>query len=184
MKRILIFVLLLISNSTHKIEKLDAPIKRNVIVQETLLLKLPKEPETLLLQENSVISSEIGEEESNTEEDDVSEVVEDNLSYLWQGETLNRVNGLVEGPNGKETYYNLPMEGVIEIMNSLGFNYEYWVREDGVKMFGEYVMCAANLEIRPRGTILQTTLGAAIVCDTGTFAAKEPLQIDIAVDWK
>lgn len=101
----------------------------------------------------------------------------------WQGKVLNSTNGAVEGPSGRETYYNLDMSGVISIMRSMGYKHEYWVRNDGVKMFGEYVMCAANLDIRPKGTIIDTTLGKGIVCDTGSFAQANPTQIDIAVNW-
>ena len=63
-------------------------------------------------------------------------------------------------------------------------DYPYWVREDGVKMLGSYVMVAANYEIRPKGTIIESSLGYAIVCDTGGFAKKNPTQIDVAVTWR
>ena len=79
------------------------------------------------------------------------------------------------------------MDGVIKIMRHLGYEeslYPYWIRHDGVKMFGNYIMIAANLEIHPRGSIVETSLGAAIVCDTGSFAYNEPYQVDIAVTWK
>ena len=103
--------------------------------------------------------------------------------FQWQGVVLSPSNGAVEGPSGRETYYNLDMSGVISIMRSNGYEYEYWVRDDGVKMFGEYVMCAANLDLRPRGSIIETSLGIGIVCDTGGFAAENPRQLDIAVNW-
>lgn len=109
--------------------------------------------------------------------------VEETVGESWDGPILNRVNGTVKGPSGKETYYNLNMSKVVSIMRNLGYDYEYWVRDDGVKMFGEYIMCAANLKIRPKGTILETSLGTAIVCDTGGFAKSNPRQIDIAVNW-
>lgn len=86
----------------------------------------------------------------------------------------------------KETYYNLSMDGVIDIMRNCGFDestYPYWVREDGVKMLGDYVMVAANLDRHPRGSLIHTSLGLGIVCDTGSFAIDNPSQIDIAVDW-
>lgn len=101
----------------------------------------------------------------------------------WTGDILNSRNGVVDGPNGKETYYNLDMSGVISIMQDLGYDYEYHIREDGVKMYGPYIICAANLDLRPRGTILETSLGTAIVCDTGDFAKTDTTQIDIAVNW-
>ena len=96
---------------------------------------------------------------------------------------LNRTLGTVMGPSGKETFYNLDMSGVIAIMQSMGYYADYWVREDGVKMYGDYIMVAANLSIRPKGTIVQTSLGMGIVVDTGGFAATNPYQLDIATTW-
>ena len=75
------------------------------------------------------------------------------------------------------------MSGVISIMRGIGNNDQYWVRSDGVKMLGDYVMVAANLNIRPRGSLVETSLGTGIVCDTGGFAAVNPTQLDIAVNW-
>ena len=104
----------------------------------------------------------------------------------WSGDVLTKSKGVVQGPSGKESYYNLNMSGVISAMRYLGFSeeeYTYWVREDGVKMFGPYVIVAANLELRPKGTTLPSSLGTAIVCDTGGFAYSNPTQLDIAVSW-
>lgn len=101
----------------------------------------------------------------------------------WDGTKLNKRNGTIQGPSGKETYYNLKMDGVIRIMRRMGNNDEYWIREDGVKMLGDYVMIAANLDLRPRGSLVETSLGLGIVCDTGGFAKNNPTQIDIAVAW-
>jgi hypothetical protein len=50
-------------------------------------------------------------------------------------------------------------------------------------MLGDYIMCAANLDVFPRGTLVESSLGTCIVCDTGGFAAKNPYQLDIAVAW-
>lgn len=99
---------------------------------------------------------------------------------------LTKQAGVFSGPSGKETYYNLNMNGVVSIMRSMGYTeeeYPYWVRDDGAKMFGDYVMVAANLSIRPKGTILECSLGTAIVVDTGGFAASNPTQLDIATSW-
>lgn len=101
----------------------------------------------------------------------------------WTGQVLTRSLGTVIGPSGKETYYNLPMQGVITYMKELGYTEKYWVRDDGVKMYGKYIMCAANLKLRPKGTVLETSLGTAMVCDTGSFAETNPQQLDIAVAW-
>ena len=103
--------------------------------------------------------------------------------FIWEGPVLNSVIGTVEGPSGKETYFRRDMSYVIQLMEEAGYDMGYWVRDDGVKMYGEYVMCAANLDIRPKGTILETSLGTGIVCDTGEFAVYNPYQIDIAVTW-
>lgn len=99
---------------------------------------------------------------------------------------LTASGGIFMGPSGKESWYDLPMDGIVGIMRGIGYSeeeYPYWVREDGCKMLGQYIMCAANLELRPRGTILRTSLGEAIVCDTGGFAASNPTQVDIATSW-
>ena len=105
----------------------------------------------------------------------------------WVGPVLYRVNGTVMGPSGKETYYNLDMSGVISIMRNAGYSedeYPYWVREDGCKMLGDYIMIACNLDLRPRGTLVETSLGTGIVCDTSSvFVGANVKQIDVAVTW-
>ena len=112
-----------------------------------------------------------------------------NSSYdgAWpEDQRLTPWKGTIEGPSGKETYYNLDMSGVVSIMRSMGFdeeNYPYWVRDDGVKCLGNYVMVAACFDIRPRGSTIQTSLGIGLVCDTGGFAYSNPYQLDIAVNW-
>ena len=75
----------------------------------------------------------------------------------------------------KETYYNLDMSGVISNARAMGIEGEYWVRGDGVKMYGNYVIVAAQMS---KGTVIQTSLGTGIVldyCPAGT--------IDIATSW-
>lgn len=104
-------------------------------------------------------------------------------SYYWDGPVLSKSAGAVYGPNGKETYYNLNMNGVIATMRQMGYYGEYWVRNDGCKMLGDYIMCAANLGVHPRGSLVECSLGTCIVCDTGGFAASNPNQLDIATTW-
>lgn len=104
----------------------------------------------------------------------------------YSGAKLSRSRGSIQGPSGKETYYNLNMSGVVSIMRRMGFSeseYPYNVRADGVKCLGPYVMVAAHLGKRPRGSKVQTSLGTGMVCDTGGFAANNPTQIDIATAW-
>lgn len=116
------------------------------------------------------------------EEEKKLEVIETSYS----GSKLTRSRGSIQGPSGKETYYNLNMSGVVSIMRRMGFSeseYPYNVRADGVKCLGPYVMVAAHLGKRPRGSKVQTSLGTGMVCDTGGFAANNPTQIDIATAW-
>ena len=101
----------------------------------------------------------------------------------WSGTVLTRTNGVVMGPSGKETYYNLDMSGVVQIMRNMGNTDPYWVRSDGCKMLGDYIMCAANLSVHPRGSLVQSSLGMCRVCDTGGFAFANPNQLDIATNW-
>lgn len=101
----------------------------------------------------------------------------------WEGGVLTAHKGVNRGPSGKETYYNLPMDGIVNMMHNLGYEGEHWIREDGVHMFGEYVMVAANLSLRPRGSLIETSLGVGLVCDTGGFAKSNPTQLDIATTW-
>ena len=108
-------------------------------------------------------------------------------STVWTGPVLTAQAGTIQGPSGKETYYNLPMHGVVRTMRGLGYdavNWHYWIRSDGVKMFGSYVMCACNLSVHPRGSLVETSLGTGICVDTGGFAKHNPTQIDIATNWR
>ena len=116
------------------------------------------------------------------EEEKKLEIVETSYS----GGKLSKSRGTIQGPSGKETYYNLNMSGVVSIMRRMGFSeaeYPYNVMADGVKCLGPYVMVAAHLGKRPRGSKVQTSLGAGLVCDTGGFAANNPTQIDVATSW-
>lgn len=105
------------------------------------------------------------------------------VNTSWNGTVLSPSAGVNYGPPGKETYYNLDMSGVVSIMRGMGNNDSYWVRGDGCKMLGNYIMVAANLSVHPRGSLVETSLGTGIVCDTGGFAAGNANQLDIATSW-
>ena len=117
--------------------------------------------------------------------------VTSNVKGLQENTPLTPKLGRVWGPAGEETFYNMVMnrengESVIGYMREAGFSekdYPYWVRDDGVKMLGDYVVVAANLDIRPRGSVIDTSLGKALICDIGSFTEENPEQIDIAVNW-
>ena len=137
-------------------------------------LKFISEPYTFLKETSDKKSDLL---HSKKEEPEASQ------SFTWNGSRLTAGSGVNYGPSGKETYYNLDMTGVIYMMRCLGNTDEYWVRSDGCKMLGNYIMIAANLSIHPSGSLVQTSLGTGIVCDTGSFAEEDPNQIDIAVTW-
>ncbi len=56
-------------------------------------------------------------------------------------------------------------------------------KKDVVKMMGDKVIVAANQDLYPYGTTINTSLCEGIVLDTGTFANSNPTQVDIATDW-
>lgn len=79
----------------------------------------------------------------------------------------------------QETYYDLNMGVVIRNCGT-----SYSVRADGVKVDQDgYVLVAANLSRYPRCSVVETSLGAGKVYDTGGFAAGNPEQFDLATDW-
>ena len=145
------------------------------------------EEETAAAAEDSgekTTSSDAAAEESA---DVAEETVDLNVSTKnssWTGQVLNSYVGAVYGPSGgKEVYYNMNMSQVVANLKSAGYEGDYWVRDDGVKMFGSYVMVAACYSVHPYGSFVETTLGTAIVCDTGTFAYSYPQMLDVAVTW-
>lgn len=119
-------------------------------------------------------------------EESTSGVVSNNITTEYSQESdlvLNSELGRINGPSGEETYYNRNMNKVVDNMHDMGIEGEYSVRDDGVKMLGEYILVAANLDVHPRGSLVETSLGTGIVADTGEFANNNPTQIDIAVTW-
>ena len=124
--------------------------------------------------------------QADDREQELTKQLEATKVFVWNGPVLTKQAGTVQGPAGKETYYNLPMGGVVSIMRSMGFSqeeYPYWIREDGMKMLGDYVMIAAHLGNHPRGSIVPTSRGFGLVCDTGGFAKSNPTQLDLATAW-
>lgn len=151
---------------------LDKSVTNTKLVVDTELERQRKEAE-----EKEKLAKKLEEEKKKK-----VEIIETSYS----GSKLTKSKGTIQGPSGKETYYNLNMSGVVSIMRRKGFSeaeYPYNVRADGVKCLGPYVMVAAHLGNRPRGSKIQTSLGTGIVCDTGGFASSNPNQIDIATSW-
>ena len=95
--------------------------------------------------------------------------------YYSSNGVLTRSGGVNYFNGRKETWYNLNMNGVIANAQAMGIQGNYWVRGDGVKMYGDYVIVAAQA---PKNTIIETSLGTGIVmdyCQAGT--------VDIATNW-
>jgi len=168
----------------------------NTIDEPTTIIETTTE-ETTIATETSIIETTQEETEVTTEPTEETSPYESEVlaMNIWFGidikgpqkKHITVQSGVFNGPSGRETFYNLPMKGVISHMRKLGYDAEefpYWVRDDGCKMLGPYIMVAANLKTRPYGTILETSMGTAIVCDTGTFVKKYPNGVDIAVNWK
>lgn len=82
-----------------------------------------------------------------------------------------------------ETYYNLNMRYVCKRAAENGIQLDYWVRADGVKMIGPYVIVAADWNIHPYGSEVETSRGTGLVLDTGDFTKDDPSTVDIAVTW-
>lgn len=80
-----------------------------------------------------------------------------------------------------ETWYNLPMNRCVQRAQDMGIPAEYWVRDDGVKMFGQWVIVAAHPSI-PRYSLVETSLGTGIVLDRHT--CQDVNLYDMATTWK
>lgn len=115
--------------------------------------------------------------------EETADTVEAEAIPVWDGTPLNKDRGSIYGPSGKEVYYNLDMTPVITLAQQNGIAGYFWVRDDGVKMYGNYIMVAAGYAAHPYGSLVETSLGTAIVLDTGGFADLQPDLIDIAVRW-
>lgn len=79
-----------------------------------------------------------------------------------------------------ETWYNLDMTRVIERSDKMiGLSDLYWIRDDGVKMYGPWVIVAAH-KSKIRYSRVQTSLGEGIILDTHET---DPEVYDIATTW-
>ena len=88
--------------------------------------------------------------------------------------------GTIQYEGHKETWYNLNMNRVVQRAQDMGIPCEYWVRDDGCKMFGPWVIVAAHPSVT-RYTLVETSHGTGIVLDRHT--AGDPNLYDLAVTW-
>lgn len=100
---------------------------------------------------------------------------------------LTRSKGIVTFNGHRETWYSLPMQGVVRIMRNCGFDeasYPYSVCDNcGCKLLGDFIMLAADTYKIERGTLVETSLGTGIVADHCGRSEKESDLFDIAVNW-
>lgn len=81
-----------------------------------------------------------------------------------------------------ESWYDLPMDRVIQKADAMiGVSDMYYIREDGVKMYGPWVIVAAHPSV-PRYSFVDTSLGLGIILDRHEMPDKN--LYDIATDWK
>ena len=107
------------------------------------------------------------------------------FAYSVEASVLTKRGGVNYFNGTKETYYNLNMSRIYARADAnFGSHHKKWVRDDGVKMYGPYVVLAVPFDVYPYGTTdIPTSLGLGIALDTGKFAETNKNQIDVAVDW-
>ena len=93
---------------------------------------------------------------------------------------LTAALGRITYGNHVETWYDLPMNKVIQRSQDAGIPCEYWVDDRGVKMFGQWVIVAAHPS-KTRYTTVQTSLGEGIILDFHT--TPDTKLYDIATSW-
>lgn len=98
--------------------------------------------------------------------------------------TLTKKGGINTFNGHQETWYNLDMTNVVKRTDqAFGMTNLYWVRDDGCKMYGPWIICAADWNIYTHYSLVETSRGIGIVLDTGEFIKKDPTMIDLAVAW-
>lgn len=90
--------------------------------------------------------------------------------------------GAIDYNGHTETWYNLPMNKVVERTDkAFGMTDLYWVRDDGCKMYGPWVILASHPSVT-RYTLVETSRGTGIVLDRHTVDDEN--LYDLAVTWK
>lgn len=160
-----------IEERAAEVEIAEEPIVESVVesVDETPTEETPSETPVNASQD----PEEVTVEEIPTED------IETPYSVLNKRMGVNYFNGQ------KETYYNLRMTGVIRLLDDMGIPHgEYWVRDDGAKMLGDYIMLATDTDRIPKGTIWETSLGTGMIVDHCSGSESYPgVWIDVAVNW-
>ena len=135
---------------------------------------------------------------------------ENTISPKWDSNYLTASAGsnryyAKDGRLAKETWCDLNPNNLVRLMKKEGIDLDYWIREDGVYMYGDYVMVAADIphmdgseqeaEYR-KGDLVETSLGTGIIVDycgmaekvrkgqlAGTSSADVEVWYDIYTAW-
>lgn len=176
------------------ISEYDEQEKIAEIVRQSLAeAKEEQEQEKEQPEEVTEEAPEVTEEEEYTEEEYYYEEEEyyyeeepiyDDVIYTPPtGGCLTPEGGVYWFGEQRETWYNMDMSDIIYMAEYNGIEGYYWVRDDGCRMWGDYIIVAANRDVHPYGTLVETSLGTGISLDTGGFAEVWPYGVDIAVTW-
>lgn len=122
------------------------------------------------------------------------------IQAKWKSGFLTAPAGYIKytGADGrltKETWCNLNPNNLAKLMREdHGIELDYWIREDGVYMYGDYVMVAADIphmdgtqqeaEYR-KGDLVQTSLGTGMVvdlCGMAESTRKGNTEVDVWYD--
>lgn len=134
---------------------------------------------------DETVAEEVPEETAENPEEPILEVVPEEIEVEPDYSVLNKRDGVNNFCGNKETFYNLRMTGVIRLLDEMGIPHgDYWVRDDGCKMLGSYIMLATDTRRWPKGTILETSLGTGMVVDHCSGSeGYGGLWVDVAVTW-
>lgn len=91
-------------------------------------------------------------------------------NHKWSSQYHRKVQGIQHHSRSRQ-FYSFFFISLLLVYSSL------------LNFSSQYIMCAADLALRPRGSLVESSLGTCIVADTGDFIYANPTQIDIAVDW-
>lgn len=190
---LLITIILMLWNGLSKLSKEVQLASENIIslnsTDQALNTALDEQKELIEAQDN--IIRDMGDQYDYLVDD--IESVGNRVAFLETAREYSIVPGILTKTIGvawfeghKETYYNLPMSLVVSTAKQRIEGLEdasEWVREDGCKMLGDYIMVAACYDVHPYGSKVMTSLGEGIVVDTGGFIYSNAQQIDIATNW-
>ena len=105
------------------------------------------------------------------------------INVLLTVSVLTATKGINTFEGHTESWYNLNMNRVIARTDkAFKMTGLYHIDERGVKMYGPWVIVAADPRVHGRYTLVETSLGTGICLDVHTVE-DNPELIDIATNW-